>query len=223
MKKKLIIFGNTKYAEMVCDYFTEFSQYEVVAFTVDAAYINGDIFYGKPLIDFANIEKLLPPSEYDMFIAVGSTKLNHVRARICAAAREKGYKLPTFIHPDAYVSPKVTIGENCILMECCHVMRNCKIGNNVIIWPHGWISHDNIIHDNAYIAGLTNGFCEIGKNCFLGAGAIIANHVSIANDNLIAMAAAVRRSTEENSIYEGNPATKRPGITALEFVETKNL
>ena len=40
MKNKLIIFGNTEFAEIAYEYFTHDSDYEVVAFCVHREYIN---------------------------------------------------------------------------------------------------------------------------------------------------------------------------------------
>lgn len=219
MRKKLVVFGNTNYAEMVCDYFTDYSDYDVVAFTVDSAYVSSDQFYGRPLVDFTDIEKVYSPNDYDMFVAVGSAQLNHLRERICNQAKAKGYRLATFVHPNAYVARDVSIGENCILMECCRVLTRTKICDNVIIWPTGFVSHNCIVGNNCYIVGSVNGFVDVGDNCFLGAGAMIADGVHIAKDNFIAMGAVVRKDTEQDSLYDGYPATKHPRITASMFAK----
>lgn len=220
--KKIVIFGATNYSEMVCDYFEEFTEYHVVAFTVNREFITKDSYYGKRLVCFENIEAIYPPNECDLFIAVGSSRLNKVREILYNIAQQKGYNLPSFIHPNAYIAPKVSIGKNCMIMECAKVLTRTVLGNNIIIWPSGFVSHNNIIKDNAYIVGQTNGFDEIGENCFLGAGAMIADHIRVAKNNFITMSAVVRKNTEENSIYEGFPARKREGITALDFFDKIN-
>lgn len=217
--KKLIIFGNTNYAEMVCDYFSEYSEYEVVCFTVNKNYRQGDTFYNMKIVDFEEIEKYYSPSEYDMFIAVGSSNLNQIREKIYHQAIEKGYNLATFIHPNAYVAPKVSIGKNCIIMECARICTRTVIGDNVIIWPSAFISHNNVVKNNCYIVGATNGFCEVGENCFLGAGAMVVDKVKIAPYNFITMCAAVTKNTEEDSVYQGAPAKKREGISATRFAK----
>lgn len=217
--KKLIIFGNTNYSEMVCDYFEEYSEYEVVCFTVNKSYKQSETFYNKELVDFEDIEKKYSPDFYEMFIAIGSSNLNKTREMIYNQAIKKGYNLATFIHPDAYISDKVSIGKNCIIMECARILRKSIIGDNTIIWPSAFISHDNIIKNNCYIVGSTNGFCEIGENCFLGSGAIIADKIKIAPYNFITMSAVIRKNTEEDSIYEGIPAKKRLGISASFFAK----
>ena len=204
---------------MVCDYFTDYSEYDVVCFTVNKNYRQGNIFYNKKIVDFEDIEKQYSPNDYEMFIAVGSSNLNKNREMIYNQAIQKGYQLATFVHPDAYISSKVSIGKNCIIMECARILSRTVIGDNTIIWPSAFISHNNIIKNNCYIVGATNGFCEIGENCFLGGGAMIADKVKIAPNNFITMCAAVRKDTEEDSIYEGIPAKKRQGIKATVFAK----
>ena len=48
---------------------------------------------------------------------------------------------------------------------------------------------------------------------------MIADKVKIAPNNFITMCAAVRKDTEEDSIYEGIPAKKRQGIKATVFAK----
>lgn len=215
--KKIIIFGIGEYAMSVCDYFTEFTAYDVVGFTVDAAYIKSDKFYAHKLIAFDKIEKSYSPKEYEMFIAVGSSRLNYLRADFYRKAKEKGYRLATFIHPLAYVAPHVTVGDNCIVMENSQIMTRSHIGNNVVIWPGASVSHDCTVKDNCYLVGGMGGFCEIGENCFLGMRAIIADHLTIAKDNFITMASVIRKNTQENSIYDGFPAKRNKYVSALDY------
>ena len=108
--KHLVIFGNTHFAEMVCDYFDSTSEYHVDAFTVDEKYIESKELNNRPVVAFENILELYSPDRYDMFVAIGSSKLNLVREMVFNKVKEKGYYCPTYIHPTAYVAPKVKLG-----------------------------------------------------------------------------------------------------------------
>ena len=57
MTNRLVIFGNRVYAEIVWDYFSRDSDYEVVGFTVDADYISETTFCGLPVVPFEEVEK----------------------------------------------------------------------------------------------------------------------------------------------------------------------
>lgn len=220
--KKLVIFGNTLFAQTVCDYFTDYSDYEVVAFTVNRQYIQDSMYYNHVLVPFEDVQATYPPSEYDLFVAVGSSKLNAVRAEIIKRAKEKGYYLPTFIHPLAYIAPHVTIGENCLIMEYARILNRSKIGDGVIAWSTCVISHDNVVESFCYLVGQTCGFCHIGGFSFLGMGALIADHVKVAINNFIAIGTIIQSNTINDSVYTGNPGKKKNNISAQKYIVLKD-
>jgi hypothetical protein len=69
--KNLVIFGTGPFAEIARYYVERDSDYTVVAFTVDAAYRTGNTFQGLPLIPFEEISGACPPSQCEMFVAMG--------------------------------------------------------------------------------------------------------------------------------------------------------
>lgn len=68
--KKIVLFGNGKIAEVAYYYITNDSPYEIVAFTVDAEYIQDDKMLGLPLIPFDRIEDQFPPKDFGMLVAL---------------------------------------------------------------------------------------------------------------------------------------------------------
>ena len=78
--KKLVIFGTGETADIAYEYFTHDSEYDVVAFTVEASFKNEDKLYELPVISFEEVEQKYPPNEVEMFVAISYTKLNRVRA-----------------------------------------------------------------------------------------------------------------------------------------------
>ena len=63
-------------------YFTHDSQYKVVAFTADRAFINSDEFCELPLVPFDDLPDLYPPNLNDLFIAMSYEKMNKIRKKI---------------------------------------------------------------------------------------------------------------------------------------------
>ena len=62
MKNELVIFGTGSIAELAKFYFENDSEYNIIGFTVNSNYINGnDTFLGKPLVPFENIENYFSP------------------------------------------------------------------------------------------------------------------------------------------------------------------
>lgn len=221
--KKLIIFGAGVLGHLAYEYFSRDSEYEVVAFAVEKQYLNPDGFCGLQLVDFADIEQKYSPSEYDMFIALGWYNLNRNRTYFYNAARAKGYKLATYVSSKAFVWPNVEIGDNCMIMEGCILQPWVKIGNNVTLWSSCCIEHYSVIHDNCTLVARCTiaGNCEVGKNSFLGVNSCVGDNITIAPDNFIAMGAVIRKSTMENSLYEGNPAVRNRFVSAKQFLDVK--
>jgi FlaA1/EpsC-like NDP-sugar epimerase len=79
MKKQLVIFGSGDIAQLAHYYFSTDSDYEIVAFTVDAKYIEKSEFCGLPVVAFEDVVKKYPPDSYDFFIALSYSKFNSVR------------------------------------------------------------------------------------------------------------------------------------------------
>ena len=89
--KKVIIFGTTQFAQIVHYYLTHDSSYEVVGFTVHKKFMTQEHLFELPVITFENIELEFPPSDYSMFVAVGYTNVNKIRAKIYQEAKNKKY------------------------------------------------------------------------------------------------------------------------------------
>lgn len=221
--KKLVIFGAGILGHLAFECFSRDSEYEVVAFAAEKQYINNDTFCSLPVVDFDEIEKTYPPQEYNMYIALGWYQLNRNRTKFYNLAKQKGYTLASYVSSDAFVGPGVTIGDNCFIMENCILQLDVKIGNNVTLWSACCVEHYSVLEDNTTMAAraVVAGNSVIGLNTFVGVNASIADNVIVAPDNFIGMASAVRKSTTENSVYEGNPAQRNRFITAKQFLEVK--
>ena len=115
--KKLIIFGDKSYAEIVHEYFTHDSHYEVVAFTTEKTYLTKSSFCDLPVVAFEDVSDLYPPAEYDIHIAIVYGQLNRIREKICAAAKVKGYSLASYISSRSFIWHNVKIGENVFIFE----------------------------------------------------------------------------------------------------------
>src|SRR5436190_1331055 len=97
INKKLIIFGKGELAELANFYFTNDSTYQVCAFTLNRSYIDADTYLDLPVIPFEEVEKKYPPEQYELFIAIGYSKLNLNRKTKYEQAKSKGYKLASYV------------------------------------------------------------------------------------------------------------------------------
>ena len=201
MKKKLIIFGVGSLAKMMDFYFSRDSDYEVVAFTVDAEYNTKSKFLDKEVINFENIVSDYPPQKFEMFIAIGPSKMNTIRARKYREAKEKGYQLANYISPNAICDS--SIGDNSVVGDMSVINAYVEFGDNNFVWEHSVISNDSIIMDNCYVSpntsiGTNSIICD---NSIIGTGAIIKTGVKVAEKSLVGAACYISSSTMANGIY----------------------
>lgn len=203
MKKKIIIFGQGLYAEIVNQYLTDDSEYEVVAFTLDDEYIKENTYLGLPMVPFSEIEKSYPPKDYFMHVGLSYTDLNHLREYRYHHAKDKGYTLPTYISSKATVLTKYPIGDNCFIFENNTIQPFVKIGSNVILWSGNHIGHHGEIESHNFISShvVISGQCLIKSNCFIGVNSTVAHGVTIETENLIGAGSYISKNTKPKSVY----------------------
>ena len=220
--KKVVIFGVSDFASQVSFYLKQDSDYEIVAYTVDAAYNETKTFLGLPIVDFEEVQDKYPPTEYAMFIAVGYHKLNATRTTKFNEAKEKGYQLISYICSRNSYWNDLTVGENCFIMEGNIFMQNVKIVDNVIIAVGNKIGHDSVIEENCFLTSniIMGGFCTIKKNTFIGLGVVIRDKTTIEENNILGAGAIILKNTKKNSSYltTSTPLTPDPNNYIMDFI-----
>jgi len=201
--KKLIIFGTGDIAQIANYYFNIDSDYEVVGFTVDKPYINGNTYEGLPLIPFEEITDKYPPVEYDMFIALSYSKMNKIREEKYFQAKNKGYKLASYVSSKATYLTQFKHGDNCFIFENNTIQPFVRLGNNVTLWSGNHIGHHSVIHDHNFITShvVISGHCIVESNCFLGVNSTVGHKIVIKKETLLGAGVVVSKNTEEKSIY----------------------
>jgi len=191
--RKLIIVGDSAFAEIAYEYFTHDSPYEVVAFSVEQDYLKKTELFGLPIVSFESLEQSFDPADHHLYVATVYTQLNRLRTRLAMQAKEKGYGLASYISSRAFVWRNVEIGEHCFIFEDNTVQPFVKVGNNVVMWSGNHIGHHSTIRDNCFISShvVISGFVDVGENCFLGVNSTVANNVTIGLDCLIGAGALV--------------------------------
>lgn len=220
--RKLIIVGDSAFAEVAYEYFTHDSRYEVAAFCVERAYLKREQLLGMPVVAFEDVEATYSPETHDVYVAVVYTQLNRLRARLCAAAKRKGYRLASYVSSRAFVWRNVELGEHCFIFEDNTVQPFVKLGKNVVLWSGNHIGHHSVIQDNCFISShvVISGFVNVGKNCFLGVNAAIANNVSVGDDNWVGPAVTIMRDSQPGALFKA-PEGEMAKISALRFFKIK--
>ena len=219
-KPELVIIGDGETAELAHDYFIRDNKYTVVGFSAEQAYMRHKTLLGLPVVAFEEIEQIFDPQKVAAFVAVSYTLFNRLRCRLFNLAKAKGYRLCSYISPQATINSDVKIGENCFILENVTIQRSAKIGDNVIIWSGSSIAHQSTVKDNVFVAShvAVSGFCEVAENCFLGVNSCAVDCIKIARDCIVGAGAVVIQDTIEGGVYVGNPAKALPNKSIENFI-----
>ncbi len=210
--RKLVIIGDSVFAQVAYEYFTHDSNYEVVAFSVESGYLKKETLFGLPVVPFETLEETYAPAEHSVYVATVYTQLNRLRTRLSAEAKNKGYSLASYVSSRAFVWRNVELGEHCFIFEDNTVQPFVKIGNNVVLWSGNHIGHHSTVKDHCFISShvVISGFCNIGERVFMGVNSTVANNVNIGDNCVVGAAATVIGDVEDNQTVVGLWKKKRP-------------
>ena len=201
--RKLLIVGDSAFAEVACEYFTLDSAYEVVAFAVEASHLTRDVLHGHPVVAVEGVEERYDPSLHDVFVAVTYTQLNRLRARLCALMRGKGYRLARYVSSRAFVWRNAELGEHCFVFEDNTLQPFCRVDDDVVLWSGNHIGHHSSVGAHCFISShcVVSGYAQIGHSSFLGVNCTIANNVRIGCDNWIGPGVTIVKDTPAGALY----------------------
>jgi sugar O-acyltransferase (sialic acid O-acetyltransferase NeuD family) len=202
LKQKIVIFGAGEIAELADFYFTHDSQLEVAGFTVDDAYLKENTLRGRPLVPFEHVAEAFPPTQFGFFVAVSYAKLNAVRAEKVAAAREKGYRLVSYLSSRATTFHGFMLKENCLILEDNTIQPFASVGSNVTLWSGNHIGHHAVIEDNVFMAShvVVSGGVRVGQGSFVGVNVTLRDHIAIGQKCVIGAGALVLEDQPDFSV-----------------------
>ena len=196
-----MVFGTGYFGELVNFYLENDSSYKVVAFCETSP--ESKFFCTKPLVDFATVENIYSPDEFEMFIAIGYRKMNGLRKEYCEKAREKGYKLLSYISSKATYWDQVNkFGVNVFIFEDNTIQPFVEIGDGTILWSGNHIGHHSKIGAYCFITShvVISGYCNIANQCFLGVNATLVDGIQLGQKALIGAGGYVSKGMSENQV-----------------------
>lgn len=202
--RQLVIVGDSAFAEIAHEYFDGDSDFEVVGFAVEQAYLKRDELRGLPVVAFETMHERFDPKTHSVHVAVVYTQLNRLRARLAAQSKGKGYELASYVSSRAFVWRNVELGEHCFVFEDNTIQPFVRIGNNVVLWSGNHIGHHSVVRDNCFVSShvVISGFCDIGENCFLGVNCTIANNVTLGRDNWLGPSTTIMKDTAPGALFK---------------------
>jgi sugar O-acyltransferase (sialic acid O-acetyltransferase NeuD family) len=219
---KLLIVGAGSFAEVVYDYFTEESEFEVVGFAVESEYLSDETLFDLPIVSLDAATSRFPPEDHAVFVAITYNEMNRLRTRLVKEASRRGYTLASFVSKEAKIAKSARIGEHCFILEGSIVQPFVSIKDNVILWSRTHIGHHSTIEENCFLAhAVISGFCTIGRNSFLGGNAMIANNIKVSEDNWVGPGVVISKDTAPGELY-GPPKQKPAKVSSLRYFRVKD-
>lgn len=207
---KVVIFGMGEFAQVAAVYLEADSDYRVAAFTTDREHLHQTSLLGKEVVPFEDLPRTHPPSEYELFVAVGYRGVNQARAEAFQRCKGLGYRCIRYVCSKAIQWGHLHVGENCFIFENNVLQPFVHIGDNCVLWSGNHIGHHTRIGNHCFVTSqvVVSGGVEVGDYCFLGVNATIADHVKIAPRCVIGAGALVLADTEEDGAYLNHAAEK---------------
>src|SRR5206468_1914871 len=101
--RKIIILGDSTFAEIAYEFFMYDSEYEVVAFSVEKDYLTKANLFNLPVVPLEDLPKLYPPSSHHVYAAIVFTQNNRLRTRLYLQAKAEGYAPASYISSHARI------------------------------------------------------------------------------------------------------------------------
>jgi sugar O-acyltransferase (sialic acid O-acetyltransferase NeuD family) len=198
MPRPLVLVGAGEFAQIACEYFQHDSDYDVLAFSVERAYLAQPELAGRPVVPYETLEEHYPPDQVELFVAIPASQLNRLRRRFYLDAKRRGYRLASYVSSRAFVWRNAGIGENCFVFEGNVIQPFVRVGDDCVLWSGNHVGHRTVIEDHVFVSShaVISGYCVIGEGSFIGVNSTFNDHVKVAPDNVIGAGALVTRDTD---------------------------
>lgn len=207
MKEKLVIIGGGGHAKVLINSIKKAQFFDIVGYVDNQNF--GDILGAKYLGDDNWLENNAKSIKYAA-LGIGQVNITEMRFEIVNRIKEKGYKFPNIISPDAIINEEVIIGEGVQVFDGVVINSSTVIDSFSIINTNATIEHDCKVGKFCHIAtgAVLSGGVEIEDFTMIGSNAVIVQYKKITSNTLIGSGGVVISDILEPGVYVGNPVRK---------------
>jgi len=132
------------------------------------------------------------------------------RKKLVEYYSQTGFAYANLIHPGAFISRHVNIGEGVIIQNGVNISINARIADYVKINTFANIMHDSQIGKFTTVApnAVILGRVEISEMCYIGANSTILSDRKIPANTVIGAGAVVTKDIDKSGTYIGVPAKR---------------
>lgn len=141
----------------------------------------------------------------NVFVGVGA---NSARVKLIGDMKRMSARLPTLVHPTAYVSSHSVVGEGCYVGPQAVVNAGSALGFGVIINTGASVDHDCNLAFGVHVspgARLAGGV-TVGLESWVGIGACVREGIQIGERVMVGAGAVVVSHVDDNACVIGIPA-----------------
>ena len=184
--KNIILIGGGGHCKSVIDVIEQEKKYKISGIVDKQEFLGTNILGYEVLGNDLDLESLVKKFKYAI-ITVGHVKSVNLRIKLFNLAKKVGFKLPTIISPNSYVSRHSKIGEGTVVMHHAIINANIFIGKNCIVNSKALIEHDCTILNHCHISTnvTINGGVKIGSKCFIGSNVTTKDNIQIKENSFI--------------------------------------
>lgn len=192
MKKNIIIIGSGGHALACIEIIENLNKYKIAGLIDNKLKIGTKVHNYKVIGSDKDLLKLFKFYKYAL-IGIGQIKSHKIRYNIFKKLKKIGYKLPTIIAKNAYISKRSVIGEGTIIMNNVLINAGSEIGDNCIVNNFSLVEHNCKVLNNCHISTSVtlNGDVKINENCFIGSKSVIKNGYELKSNQIIPMGSRI--------------------------------
>lgn len=152
------------------------------------------------------------PKSVILLNGIGSIATTDLRQKIYRSANDLGFSFASFVHPTAFVSAGVSLGQGVQIHAGAIVQTGCLIGANVVINTGSRIDHDCQISDHCHIApgAILSGNVTLKAGVHIGTGATIVQNTCIETQAIVGAGSVVLSNVARQQTVVGVPARTLP-------------
>lgn len=201
--KKIVLAGNAITAEILYEYLRQDDRYQVVAATADDEFVATGSLGQVPTISLTQLLATYLPGDVAVIMAMGYNDLNRSRESLFCRLRAMGYRIETYVHPDAQVYSACPPGEGSVILPGAVVEPYARVGANTMVWCNATLAHHCKVGDNVWIASgaVISGQAIVGDNAFVGVNATVVNKISVGESCVIGGGALIAKDTKANTVH----------------------
>jgi sugar O-acyltransferase (sialic acid O-acetyltransferase NeuD family) len=183
---KIVLIGGGSHCKSVIDVIEQEGKFEIVGILDKPENVGVKVLNYSVIGSDKDIESFAKEYQYAL-VTIGQIYSPLLRIKLFELANKAGFKLPSIISPNAYVSKHSMIGDGTVVMHNAVVNANSSIGDNCIINSKSLVEHDCLISKHCHIStsATINGGVIIEEGCFIGSNVATKEFIKIKKNSFI--------------------------------------